>query len=107
MSEEENGLFGNAGEIYFSPVEGESGLDLTLEEDVRLKFVGLIEDRFEQSERAREHDEARWLQAYHNFRGLYPKNVKFRESEKSRVFIKVTKTKVKLAFLKEFRRIST
>ena len=98
MSEEENGLFGNAGEIYFAPVEGESGLDLTLEEDVRLRFVGLIEDRFEQSERAREHDEARWLQAYHNFRGLYPKSVKFRESEKSRVFIKVTKTKVIAAF---------
>ena len=98
MSEEENGLFGNAGEIYFSPVEGESGLDLTLEESVRLQFVGLIEDRFEQSERAREHDEARWLQAYHNFRGLYPKNVRFRESEKSRVFIKVTKTKVIAAF---------
>ena len=98
MSEEENGLFGNAGEIYFAPVEGESGLDLTLEEAVRLKFVGLVEDRFEQAERAREHDEKRWLQAYHNFRGLYPKNVRFRESEKSRVFIKVTKTKVIAAF---------
>ena len=98
MSEEENGLFGNAGEIYFSPVEGESGLDLTLEEAVRLKFVGLVEDRFAQAERAREHDEARWLQAYHNFRGLYGKSVRFRESEKSRVFIKVTKTKVIAAF---------
>ena len=98
MSEEENGLFGNAGEIYFSPVEGESGLDLTLEESVRLKFVGLVEDRFSQAERAREHDEARWLQAYHNFRGLYGKSVRFRESEKSRVFIKVTKTKVIAAF---------
>jgi len=95
---EENGLFGNAGEIYFAPVEGESGLDLTLEESVRLKFVGLVEDRFEQAERAREHDEARWLQAYHNFRGLYGKSVRFRESEKSRVFIKVTKTKVIAAF---------
>lgn len=98
MSEEENGLFGNAGEIYFAPVEGESGLDLTLEESVRLKFVGLVEDRFAQAEKAREHDEKRWLQAYHNFRGLYPKNVRFRESEKSRVFIKVTKTKVIAAF---------
>ena len=98
MSEEENGLFGNAGEIYFSPVEGESGLDLTLEESIRLKFVGLVEDRFAQAERAREHDEARWLQAYHNFRGLYGKSVRFRESEKSRVFIKVTKTKVIAAF---------
>jgi len=98
MSEEDNGLFGNAGEIYFSEVEGESGLDLTLEESVRLKFVGLVEDRFAQAERAREHDEARWLQAYHNFRGLYGKSVRFRESEKSRVFIKVTKTKVIAAF---------
>ena len=98
MSEEENGLFGNAGEIYFSPVEGESGLDLTLEESIRLKFVGWVEDRFAQAERAREHDEARWLQAYHNFRGLYGKSVRFRESEKSRVFIKVTKTKVIAAF---------
>ena len=95
---EENGLFGNAGEIYFEPVEGESGLDLTLEESVRLQFVGLVQDRFEQAESAREADEARWLQAYHNFRGLYGKNVKFRESEKSRVFIKVTKTKVIAAF---------
>ena len=98
MSEEENGLFGNAGEIYFSPVEGESGLDLTLEESIRLKFVGWVEDRLAQAERAREHDEARWLQAYHNFRGLYGKSVRFRESEKSRVFIKVTKTKVIAAF---------
>ena len=98
MNNEKDGLFGNAGEIYFEPVEGESGLDLTLEESIRLQFVGLVQDRFEQAESARESDEARWLQAYHNFRGLYGKNVKFRESEKSRVFIKVTKTKVIAAF---------
>jgi len=98
MSNEENGLFGNAGEIYFSPVEGEGALELNLEESLRSRFVGLVEDRFAQAERAREHDERRWLQAYHNFRGLYPKNVRFRESEKSKVFIKVTKTKVLAAF---------
>ena len=62
------------------------------------RFVGLVADRFADAESAREHDEARWLQAYHNFRGLYGKNVKFRESEKSKVFIKVTKTKVLAAF---------
>ena len=98
MNNEKDGLFGNAGEIYFEPVEGESGLDLTLEESIRLQFVGLVQDRFAQAETAREHDERRWLQAYHNFRGLYGKNVRFRESEKSRVFIKVTKTKVIAAF---------
>jgi len=98
MANEKDGLFGNAGEIYFEAVEGESGLDLMLEESIRLQFVGLVQDRFAQAESARESDEARWLQAYHNFRGLYGKNVKFRESEKSRVFIKVTKTKVIAAF---------
>ena len=98
MANEKDELFGNAGEIYFEAVEGESGLDLTLEESIRLQFVGLVQDRFAQAESARESDEARWLQAYHNFRGLYGKNVKFRESEKSRVFIKVTKTKVIAAF---------
>ena len=98
MSEQENSMYQNADELYFSPVEGESGLEINLEGDVRSRFVGLIEDRFEGAETAREQDESRWLQAYHNFRGLYPKNVKFRESEKSKVFIKVTKTKVLAAF---------
>ena len=42
--------------------------------------------------------ETRWLTAYQNYRGLYGKNIRFRESEKSRVFVKVTKTKVLAAF---------
>ena len=98
MSNDENTLFDTANELYFTPVEGESGLEMTLEDDVRSRFVGLVADRFADAESAREHDEVRWLQAYHNFRGLYGKNVKFRESEKSKVFIKVTKTKVLAAF---------
>ena len=98
MSNEENTLFDNANELYFKSVEGESGLEMNLEDDVRSRFVGLVMDRFADAESAREHDEARWLRAYHNFRGLYGKNVKFRESEKSKVFIKVTKTKVLAAF---------
>ena len=89
---------GNASEIYFAPVEGESALELKLEESIRSQFVGLIEDRYASAEQARTADESRWLSAYHNFRGLYPKNVKFRESEKSKVFIKVTKTKVLAAY---------
>ena len=95
---EENSMYDNANEIYFTPIEGESGLEMNLEGDVRSRFVGLIEDRFSDAESAREQDEQRWLQAYHNFRGLYGKGVKFRESEKSKVFIKVTKTKVLAAF---------
>jgi hypothetical protein len=98
MSDQENSMYKNADELYFNPVEGESGLEMKLEGEIKSRFVGLIEDRFVSSEKAREQDEGRWLRAYHNFRGLYGKNIKFRESEKSKVFIKITKTKVLAAF---------
>ena len=78
--------------------ETAGGYELDLEEDVRNRFVGLVEDRYAQAEQARDFDEKRWLTAYHNFRGIYAKNVRFRESEKSKVFVKVTKTKVLAAF---------
>ena len=92
----ENSLTANG--LYFEQVEDEQGLQLTLEESLRNNFVGLLMDRYEQAESARDIDEQRWLTAYHNYRGLYDKNVRFRESEKSRIFVKVTKTKVLAAF---------
>ena len=98
MAEEENTLIQNADGIYFESVEDEEGMNLNLEEDLNNQLAGLIQDRFTSAELARDADEARWMTAYHNYRGLYPKNVKFRESEKSRVFVKVTKTKVLAAF---------
>ena len=98
MAEEENSLIQNADGIYFETVENEEGMSLNLEEDLNNRLAGLIEDRFSSAEMARDADEGRWMTAYHNYRGLYPKNVKFRESEKSRVFVKVTKTKVLAAF---------
>ena len=98
MAEEENTLIQNADGIYFESVEDEEGMNLNLEENLNNQLAGLIQDRFTSAELARDADEARWMTAYHNYRGLYPKNVKFRESEKSRVFVKVTKTKVLAAF---------
>ena len=95
---EENEEYGTADEIYFAAEETAGGLELDLEEDVRNRFVGLVEDRYASAEQARDFDEKRWLTAYHNFRGIYNKNVRFRESEKSKVFVKVTKTKVLAAF---------
>jgi len=92
----ENDLTSNS--IYFNPVDGEQGIELTLEENLRNNLVGLIQDRFISAEHARDLDEQRWLTAYHNYRGMYGKNVKFRESEKSRIFVKVTKTKVLAAY---------
>ena len=93
---EENNLTAN--ELYFKSVEDEQGLELTLEESLRNNLVGLITDRYNDAVSARDSDEERWLIAYQNYRGLYSKNVRFRESEKSRVFVKVTKTKVLAAF---------
>ena len=91
---EENESYKNADYLYFEPEETAGGLEMDLEEDVRNRFVGLVQDRYANAEQARDFDEHRWLNAYHNFRGIYNKNVRFRESEKSKVFVKVTKTKV-------------
>jgi len=58
----------------------------------------LIESRLKESEQARLYDEKRWLRAYRNYRGIYSSDMAFRDSEKSKVFVKVTKTKVLAAY---------
>ena len=94
---ENDNTFLNADNIY-EEVEGEAGIKLTLEEDQQRNLIGIVKSRYTQAENARQTDEKRWLKAYENYRGLYAKNLKFRESEKSRVFVKITKTKVLAAF---------
>ena len=96
MAENDN-TFLNADNIY-EEVEGEAGKTLNLEEDQQNNLVGIIKGRFALAEESRNADEKRWLKAYENYRGLYNRTVKFRESEKSRVFVKVTKTKELAAF---------
>ena len=98
MSELENTITKNADSLYFESVENEDGINLNVDDQIKSNLAGLIEARYTEAELARDSDENRWITAYHNFRGMYPKHVKFRESEKSRVFIKVTKTKVLAAF---------
>lgn len=61
-------------------------------------LIDFIEQRYTKSETYRRTDEIRWLKAYRNYRGLYSPDVQFTETEKSRVFIKVTKTKVLAAY---------
>jgi len=95
---ENNTIIDSANNLYFEAVEGEDGLSINADAQVKSSLAGLVEARFADSKMARDSDENRWITAYHNFRGLYPKNVRFRESEKSRVFIKVTKTKVLAAY---------
>ena len=96
MAENDNTIL-NADSIYIE-VEGEAGKTLDLEDNQRVNLVGIITSRFAQSEESRETDERRWLRSYENYRGLYQKSTKFRDSEKSRVFVKITKTKVLAAF---------
>jgi hypothetical protein len=57
-------------------------------------LVGIIKDRYQQASTAKDPHERRMVEAYQNYRGVYGKDVKFRKSEKSRVFVKATKTKV-------------
>ena len=61
-------------------------------------LAGLIKSKFTEAEDARKFDEERWLRAYRNYRGVYGNDMAFTESEKSKVFVKITKTKVLAAY---------
>ena len=61
-------------------------------------IITFVENRFKKAEDARVQDEERWLRAYRNYRGLYSPQVQFTEAERSRVFVKVTKTKTLAAY---------
>lgn len=61
-------------------------------------LAAYIKAKFEDAENGRYAYEQRWLKAYKNFRGIYDSTTQYRESEKSKVFIKITKTKVLAAY---------
>jgi len=61
-------------------------------------LVDYVYEKYKRAENYRENDEDRWLRAYRNYRGLYGPDVQFTEAEKSRVFVKTTKTKTLAAY---------
>ena len=61
-------------------------------------IVGFVESRFKRAEDARYTDEQRWIRAYRNYRGIYGPDVQFTSTEKSKIFVKVTKTKTLAAY---------
>ena len=61
-------------------------------------LAAYIKARFDDAETGRFSYEQRWLRAYKNFRGVYDSTTQYRDSEKSKVFIKITKTKVLAAY---------
>ena len=79
--------------IYLEDAE-----ELTDEDQSSSKLLLYVQDKFSKAEDFRHNDEQRWLQAYRNYRGLYSPDVQFTETERSRVFIKVTKTKTLAAY---------
>ena len=61
-------------------------------------LAGHVYGLFKSSEDGRYSHEQKWLQAFKNFRGIYDNTTQYRDSEKSQVFIKITKTKVLAAY---------
>jgi len=56
-------------------------------------FVAEIRSKYQRSKDRRLTDEDRWLTAYKNYRGVYDDTTQFTETERSQIFVKITKTK--------------
>jgi len=62
------------------------------------EIVQFVRDKYSKAKTARQLDEERWVQAYRNYRGMYGPDVQFTSTERSQIFVKVTKTKVLAAY---------
>jgi len=76
----------------------EDSEESTIDDADTSKIIPFIMERYNRADDYRRQDEERWLRAYRNYRGIYGPEVQFTEAEKSRVFIKVTKTKTLAAY---------
>ena len=86
-----------ADENFLQP-EDDSGVPVNNPSEQMPGLAGYVKRKFEDSENGRRSHEHRWLQAYKNFRGIYDSTTQYRDSERSKVFIKITKTKVLAAY---------
>ena len=77
-------------------VAAEDGNDKIFEQ--KAGVIQFVKDRYKRAEDHRYADEQRWLKAYRNYRGIYGSDVQFTDTEKSRIFVKVTKTKTLAAY---------
>jgi len=90
---EENETFIEDDSIVLDDIEEDVTEDSQTE-----NIIPFIMERYNRAEDYRRQDEERWLKSYRNYRGIYGPEVQFTEAEKSRVFIKVTKTKTLAAY---------
>ena len=93
MAEENNEI-----NIENEAIPIEDSEDSKVSDADRNNIIPFIMEKYNRAEDYREQDEQRWLRAYRNYRGLYGSDIQFTEAEKSRVFIKVTKTKTLAAY---------
>ena len=100
MAEEDNNF--TSDEMYMDDVESSHIEDRGDEEDYNDptvgNIVGFVQQKFSTADTARYSDEQRWIKAYRNYRGIYGPDVQFTSTEKSKIFVKVTKTKVLAAY---------
>lgn len=84
-------------ELELEPEEKEMESVLEkVEEDNKL--YNFVMEQFNTAKTSRFTDEKRWITAYKNYRGIYGPDVQFTKTEQSKVFVKVTKTKVLAAY---------
>lgn len=79
-----------------SGLEDKQGID-----DAELSLNPLVSDinrKYDLSKRERIDSERRWVAAYYNYRGIPSDAESFTENEKSKAFIKITKTKVQASY---------
>ena len=82
----------------FLQPEDDTGVPVANPSEQMPGLAGYVRSKFEDSENGRRSHELRWLQAFKNFRGIYDSTTQYRDSERSKVFIKITKTKVLAAY---------
>ena len=79
--------------------------DVAQENSDYATVAGFVESQFQRAKDSRRNDEDRWLMAYRNYRGIYGPEVQFTNTEKSKAFVKITKTKVLASYATDFRRL--
>ena len=83
----------------FLQPEDDTGVPIANPSEQMPGLAGYVRNKFEDSENGRRTHEHRWLQAFKNFRGIYDSTTQYRDSERSKVFIKITKTKVLASYV--------
>lgn len=91
--EKVTGEFDNVDAIVFK----ESG-NVETENYKMAGVISYVEERFQKAKEKRQNDDDRWQTAYRNFRGIYGPDTQFTTAEQSKVFLKITKTKVLAAY---------